>query len=223
MAEGLVSSEEISRHQVHSKQHDLDHDVSDSDDEGRDHDRTLSIIEAFMLAIVALLAAYTGLASAKWNTESSVRLAQASAARIEANRAAQNADSLKNFDSTTFNTWFTAYVLGNTTAEAVAVRRFRPSFKVAFDAWLAEQPFTNTKAPPGPTYMPEYKQPELVQATALDARASQDYTLGVEAGSNADNYIREPSTWRRSFSSSVSAGTSASFVSAWRSWSSVGS
>jgi len=104
MAEGLVSSEEISRHQVHSKQHDLDHDVSDSDDEGRDHDRTLSIIEAFMLAIVALLAAYTGLASAKWNTESSVRLAQASAARIEANRAAQNADSLKNFDSTTFNT-----------------------------------------------------------------------------------------------------------------------
>ena len=47
--------------------------------EARDHDRTLSIIEAVMLAIVALLAAYTGFASAKWNTESSVRLAQASA------------------------------------------------------------------------------------------------------------------------------------------------
>ena len=40
-----------------------------------------------MLAIVALLAAYTGYASAKWNTESSVRLAQASAARTQANRA----------------------------------------------------------------------------------------------------------------------------------------
>ncbi len=119
------------------------------------------------------------------------RLAQASAARTEANRAALNADNLKNFDSTTFNTWFTAYIAGDTTAEAVAVRRFRPAFKVAFDAWLAEQPFTNTKAPPGPTYMPEYKQPQLVQAAALDARATRDYTLGVEAGSNADNYIRD--------------------------------
>jgi hypothetical protein len=194
MAEGLAASEvagEISRHKTHSAEHASKHDDSDTDDGGRDHDRTLSIIEAVMLAIVALLAAYTGFASAKWNTESSVRLAQASAARTEANRAAQSADNLKNFDSTTFNTWFTAYIAGNATAEAVAVRRFRPAFKVAFDAWIAEQPFTNAKAPPGPTYMPEYKQPELVQATALDATASEDYTLGVEAGSNADNYIRD--------------------------------
>ena len=128
-----------------------------------------------MLAIVALLAAYTGFASAKWNTESSVRLAQASADRTQANRAAQSADNLKNFDSTTFNTWFTAYIAGNTTAEAVAARRFRPAFKVAFDAWLAEQPFTNAKAPPGPTYMPEYKQPELVEA--VSARRQGDEGL----------------------------------------------
>ena len=47
---------------------------------------SLSIIEAVLLAVVALLAAYTGYASAKWGTESSVRLATASAARTEANR-----------------------------------------------------------------------------------------------------------------------------------------
>src|ERR1700727_1538000 len=164
MAEGLASSEvagELSRHKTHSAGHDHDAEGSDSGDGERSHDRTLSIIEAVMLAVVALLAAYTGYASAKWNTESSVRLAQASAARTEANRAELDAQNLRNFDSTTFNSWFTAYVAGDTTAESVAVRRFRPAFKVAFDAWLAEQPFTNTKAPPGPTYMPEYKQPEL--------------------------------------------------------------
>jgi hypothetical protein len=192
MAEGLASSEvagEISRHRTHSAEH--AHARDDSDDGGREHDRTLSVIEAVMLAIVALLAAYTGFASAKWNTESSVRLAQASAARTEANRAALNAQNLKDFDSTTFNTWFTAYVAGDTTAEAVAVRRFRPAFKVAFDAWLATDPFTNAKAPPGPTYMPQYKQPELVESAALDTTATKDYTLGVQAGSNADNYIRD--------------------------------
>jgi len=194
MAEGLSASEvagEISRHKTHSAEHTPDGEASDADAGTRDHDRTLSIIEAVMLAIVALLAAYTGFASAKWNTESSVKLAQASAARTEANRAALNAQNLKNFDSTTFNTWFTAYVAGDTIAESVAVRRFRPAFKVAFDAWLATDPFTNPKAPPGPTYMAQYKQPELAAASALDTRATEDYTLGVQAGSNADNYIRD--------------------------------
>jgi len=102
-----------------------------------------------------------------------------------------DAQNQRNFDSTTFNTWFTAYVAGDTNSEAVAVRRFRPAFKVAFDAWLATDPFTNAKAPPGPTYMPQYKQPELATAATLDKNATEDYTLGVQAGSNADNYIRD--------------------------------
>ena len=122
-----------------------------------------------MLAIVALLAAYTGFASAKWNTESSVRLAQASAARTEANRAALNAQKLKNFDSTTFNTWFTAYVAGDTTAEAVAVRRFRPAFKVAFDAWLATEPFTTTNGQMTPTLKIRRHAIRAVYGEALDA------------------------------------------------------
>jgi hypothetical protein len=192
MPEGLSSSDlagEITRH--HSAAHEREDEASGSDDEPRSHDRTLSVIEAVMLAIVALLAAYTGYASAKWNTESSVKLAQASAARTQANRAELDAQNLRNFDSTTFNTWFTAYIAGDTTSEAVAVRRFRPAFKVAFDAWLATSPFTNANAPPGPTYMPEYKQPELAAATTLDKNATADYTLGVQAGSNADNYIRD--------------------------------
>ena len=178
---------EITRHKKHTN----DHEGEPSDDDGREHDRLLSVIEAILLAIVALLAAYTGYASAKWSTESSVRLAGASAARTEANRAALDAQDTKDFDSTTFNAWFTAYVAGNASAETVAERRFRPAFKVAFDAWIAAQPFTNPSAPPGPTYMPEYKQPQLAQAAALDKKASTQYALGVEAGANSDNYVRD--------------------------------
>src|ERR1700742_3349614 len=146
MPEGLSSSEvagEISRHRKHAEAHALEHAGPEGEEGERGHDRVLSIVEAVMLAIVALLAAYTGFASAKWNTESSVSLAQASAARTEANRAALNAQNAKNFDSSTFNTWFTAYIGGDATAEQVAIRRFSPGFKVAFDAWLATNPFTN--------------------------------------------------------------------------------
>jgi hypothetical protein len=191
---------EISRHRTDSAVHEPARDGSDDDSGTRSHDRTLSVIEAVMLAIVALLAAYTGYASAKWNTESSVRLAEASAARTEANRAALNAQDLRNFDSTTFNTWFTAYVAGDSSAEAVAVRRFRPAFKVAFDAWLATSPFTNANAPPGPTYMPEYKQPELAASAALDTKATEQYTLGVQAGPTRTTTFGTPSTSPRSCS-----------------------
>jgi len=192
MPEGLGAGEmagEISHHQKHTAEHDDGQDGDES--EGRRHDRVLSIIEAVMLAVVALLAAYTGFASAKWGTESSVRFATASAARVEANRAALDAQNTKNFDSTTFNTWFTAYVAGDTTAEAVAVRRFSPNFKVAFDAWIATEPFTNASAPPGPTYMPQYKQPQLAVAAALDAEATRNYDEGAQAGANSDNYVRD--------------------------------
>ena len=190
MPEGLNPGDvagEIARH----KKHTSDDETPAPPEDAREHDRTLSIVEAILLAIVALLAAYTGFASAKWGTESSVRLAGASAARTEANRAALDAQDTKNFDSTTFNAWFSAYVAGNTSAQSVAVRRFRPAFRVAFDAWMATKPLTNTSAPPGPTYMPEYRQPQLAQAAALDRKASAEYALGVTAGSNSDNYVRD--------------------------------
>jgi hypothetical protein len=190
MPDGLKTGDvagDISRHKKHAS----DQDGEPTEDDGREHDRVLSVVEAILLAIVALLAAYTGYASAKWSTESSVRLAGASAARTEANRAALDAQNTKNFDSTTFNAWFTAYVAGNTSAETVAQRRFRPAFNVAFNAWIATRPFTSPSAPPGPTYMPEYKQPQLAQAAALDKKASTLYALGVEAGANSDNYVRD--------------------------------
>ena len=50
-------------------------------------DRLVSIAEAVLLSIVALMAAWSGYAAAKWSTESRVGLAEASAARTKANRA----------------------------------------------------------------------------------------------------------------------------------------
>jgi len=158
--------------------------------EARGHDRLFTIVEAILLAVVAVLAAWSGFAAAKWSTHSSLQLAKASAARTEANRADYEGFALRNFDSSTFEAWFSAYVAGNKQAERVAEMRFRPNFLVAFNAWLKKDPFTNRHAPKGPTYMPEYTQPELAQATALNARAENYYALGEQAGTNADNYVR---------------------------------
>lgn len=152
--------------------------------------KSISVFEAALLALVAVLAAYSGWAAAKWSTESSLLLATASADRAQANAANLDALNSLNFDVTAFDTWFTAYVGKDPTAMAIAVKRFTPNFHRAFDAWLATNPETNPKAPPGPTYMPQYRQPAQAQAAALNAQATAEYTKGEKAGSTSDDYIR---------------------------------
>jgi hypothetical protein len=163
MAEGLSASEVGKEIGVHAK-----HAAHER------RDRLLSIAEAVLLSGVALLAAWSGYAAAKWSTESRLTVAEASTARAKANRANLDAMELRNFDSSTFEAWFAAYTAGNERAMAIAERRFRPEFRVAFEAWRATRPETNPRAPRGPTSMPQYRQPGLEQATALDEQADEN-------------------------------------------------
>ena len=153
-------------------------------------DSHISIIEAVLLSIVALLAAWSGYAAAKWSTESRVGLAGASTARTKANRANLESIEVRNFDSSTFEAWFSAYTVHNRRAMTLAVRRFRPAFRVAFDAWRATKPETNPNAPRGPTYMPQYRQPGLAKSKALDKQADASFAAGESAGETSDKYVR---------------------------------
>jgi hypothetical protein len=183
MPEGL-SAQDVGRDIAgHSKPNGQD------DPHGR-RDRLVSIVEAVLLSIVALMAAWSGYAAAKWSTESRVSLADASIARTEANRANLQSIDLRNFDSSTFEAWFTAYTAHNRQAMTIAEHRFRPQFHVAFQAWRATKPETNPNAPRGPTYMPQYRQPGLGKAKALDEQADEDFAAGASAGETSDKYVR---------------------------------
>jgi hypothetical protein len=72
----------------------------------------------------------------------------------------------------------------------IAERRFRPGFRVAFDAWRATNPETNPNAPRGPTYVPEYRQPGLRDAAVFDKQADEAFASGQDAGTKSDKYIR---------------------------------
>ena len=154
MGEAGLSASEVGKEIAEHRQHTLE------GGEATGRDRRITIIEALLLAVVAVLAAWSGYAAAKWGTEAQLNLAQASAARTQSNQANLTAMESRNFDASTFNTWFTAYTTGNQAGMTVAERRFRPEFKVGFDAWMVTNPFTSADAPPGPTFMPEYQQPD---------------------------------------------------------------
>jgi hypothetical protein len=154
------------------------------------HHRRVQIAEAALLAVVTLITAWSGFAAAKWGTESRLDLAASSSARSLANRADLAAMEERNLDASMFNTWFIAYTLNDENKQAIAERRFRPAFKVAFDAWIATDPATNPKAPAGPLSMPQYVQPDIAKAAALDATADAKAASGAHAGLVADRYVR---------------------------------
>jgi hypothetical protein len=153
-------------------------------------DRIVSIAEAVLLAVVTVVAAWSGYTAAKWGTESSLKLAEASATRTKANRAFQESLSLRTLDASTFNTWFGARIAGNEEGARVAIKRFRPQYRRAFNAWLATKPFTNPNAPPSPQSMPQYKPTGAVTAQQFDAQADADYSDGQHAAKTSDDYIR---------------------------------
>jgi hypothetical protein len=182
--EGLSPAEvgkEIAEHQKHA--------AADKDDDHRD--RWLSIVEALLLSLVAVLAAYSGFAAAKWGTESSVMLAKASAERTKASRADIEGIVTRTLDSASFNAWFTAFAAGNANAERLAAKRMRPGYRPAFRAWLATDPAHNPNAPPGPAYMPQYVIPQEGVAKSYDAQADAAFAKGADAGSTSDKYIRD--------------------------------
>ncbi len=180
MPEGLSATEvgkEIGEHAKHAGGHSR-------------HDRAISIGEALLLSVVTIVAAWSGYSAAKWGTESSLNLAEASATRTKANREFQESLTYRVGDATTFNAWFDAFLSGDQEAIEVAERRFRPEFRVAFDAWIATDPFENPDSPPGPQAMPEYVPTGLASSRELEAEAEELFAEGHEAAETADNYVR---------------------------------
>jgi hypothetical protein len=178
MGEAGLSPAEVSKEIEEHRRH---HDSGDS--------RWVTILEALLLAIVAVMAAWSGYASAKWSTESRLFLADSSTARIEASTAAIEADELLILDNEAFDAWFVAYVAGNQEAMDQAERRFRDEFEVAFTAWQATDP-NDESAPPSPTSMPEYEQPEKADADELNQKADELHAEGTEAATTADEYVQ---------------------------------
>src|ERR1700733_7222499 len=159
---------------------------------GKRHAQIVQICEAVLLALVTITAAWAGYSAAKWGTASRVDIARASTLGNLATRDDLTANTLRNFDASTFNAWFIAFTLNSPQKEAIAVRRFRPQFLVAFNAWMATNPLHNPHAPPGPTYMPQYQLSAQAQANAADNAADAKFNQGTKDGVTGDQYVQIP-------------------------------
>ncbi|HEY6398983.1 MAG TPA: hypothetical protein VIX82_16165 [Solirubrobacteraceae bacterium] len=142
MPEGILAGEvgkEIAEHRERAREAEEQPAVEHADAHVA-RDRVLSIVEAIIPSIVALLAAWSGYSAAKWSTHSSLSLAKASATRTNANLNQIQATQIRTLDSVTFNAAETASASGNAALVRVSLRRLRPGYRPAVLAWLALHP-----------------------------------------------------------------------------------
>jgi hypothetical protein len=130
----------------------------------------VEILEVLALAIAAVATAWSGYQAARGDGHQSVLYAESSRARFQADAASTLGGQQLAADASMFTAWLQARDAG--------------------DAWLKTQPFTDPAAPPGPGYMPQYRNPQLERAEQLNAQASDDFEKGTAARETADRYVR---------------------------------
>ncbi|HET9309900.1 MAG TPA: hypothetical protein VFP41_01580 [Actinomycetota bacterium] len=152
-------------------------------------DGAIELLEAVFLAIVAIATAWSGYQAARWDGHSAELYAEASTIRIRADQLLTLGGQQRLLDVSTFNTWIEAESQGNEELTALYERRYSPEFKIAFDAWLATDPLEDGDAPPGPSFMPEYVNPELERGAELNAEANEIFDEATRAQTQAHQYV----------------------------------
>jgi len=157
---------------------------------GNWHDEAIEIVEALLLAIVAVATAWSGYQASVWDSHQAHLYGISSRERSLATQSATLAGQYELYDTNVFSFWLDATSRGDTKTAALFERRFRPPMKTAFDAWLKTDPFHNPKAPPGPLQMPQYRNATFDKAAVQNAVASKAFDEGTAAREDGDKYVR---------------------------------
>jgi hypothetical protein len=150
----------------------------------------VEILEAIILAIVALATAVSGYQSALFDGESAKEYATSSRLRVEATNAQLTSNQQLIYNSSTFTAWLQAYDAKDARLMGLLEKRFLPDYKKAFDEWAKLAPWTAPGTPAGPRYMPGYSDPLGEKAVELNKEASHAFDLGVETRATAEKYVR---------------------------------
>ena len=170
-------------HKVHEQGH---HQPSGSDS----RERWVEILEAVVLAMVAVATAWSGYQASKWDALSAEQYNLASRTTVMSQEKATLAGQDRLYDITTFNAWVEAKVAGKEKLAGFYQRRFRPEYAGAFTAWWQLDPVNNPSAPPGPIFMAEYKSASSQETARLAEAAKGNFEKGVSTRETGDNYVK---------------------------------
>ena len=141
-----------------------------------------------LLAVTAVLTAWSGFEASKWSGEMSISFSRASTQRIEATRQATIAEAARAVDLQVFGIWLQATAEDDEALAEFTRERFTEHFTPAFDEWLAARPLRNPDAPSSPFALDTYVPPGRVEAQEADARADEYFADALTDNRRGDNY-----------------------------------
>jgi len=150
----------------------------------------LEIVEAIVLAMVAIATAWSGYQSARWDGLQDELYAKSSRLRVEASGLLTRSGQEQTYDASAVAEWIKAEASGNQKVAQMFARRMRPEFVPAFEAWQKTDPINNSDAPAGPMMMPEYRNAHAVEAVQRGEDANLAFEQGSAARAISDKYVR---------------------------------
>ena len=154
------------------------------------HAERVEILEAILLAVVAVATAWSGYQTARWDGRQAHLYGLSAKERAAENRATTLSGQQRLYDTSTFGFWLQEKVAGNREAAALFERRFRPEYRVAFRAWLRTDPLHNARAPAGPLFMPQYHNAAAERAIQHGKQATAAFEEGTKARERGDHFLR---------------------------------
>jgi hypothetical protein len=150
----------------------------------------LEIIEAVVLAVVAISTAWTGYQAALWTGHQSELYGLASRHRVQAEAATITANQERLYNAATVAEWLKAEAQGQTKLAELFERRLLPDFRPAFEAWKKMDPINNPAAPANPESMTDFHSPKTEEAARLNQQATETFEQGNVARQHSDEYVR---------------------------------
>ena len=149
----------------------------------------LEFLVTVLLVVAAVATSWSSYQAARWHGEQAHATSRTNAIRIDAARASSLAEAQTEIDVATFIAWADADQSGDVELATFYLDRFRPEFAVAFDAWIATEPFSDADAPETPFTMPEYQVESKNEATQLDNKAEKSAAEVRRDIQRASNYV----------------------------------
>jgi hypothetical protein len=149
----------------------------------------VQVVEALLLAVVTITAAWCGFAAAQYGTDSRIDFAKSGELRTNTNSLLITALEVQNLNQSTFNSWWTAYLLADEAGMEFARKTFRPELQAAFDEWMAGGGMENPDAN-SPFDLESYERPVVESGQKELEEADQLQAEGIEKGITGDRYVR---------------------------------
>ncbi|MGA2689907.1 MAG: hypothetical protein ABSE85_17740 [Candidatus Korobacteraceae bacterium] len=150
----------------------------------------LEIVEAIVLAVVAIATAWSGYQAALWTGHQAELYAVADKLGVQAASATDAANEQRLYIAGTVVEWLKAESHGEEKLAELFERRLPPEFRPAFQAWKLTDPLHNPDAPAGPQLMHEYRSAKSEEAAKLNEQAGKVFEQGNVARRHSDDYVK---------------------------------